>query len=156
MRLWLLRHGQAEPKHTKDSLRALTTQGLGEVTQSAAHLIGRPIDLILSSPYVRAQQTAAQMFLGLDKNPVLQTVKWLTPNTTPQQALHALSSYSAPEILVVSHLPLIGLLASLLEHGHTQQPEEFSTATLLGLEGAAVAAGSFSHVLWFTPQNQTR
>lgn len=58
MKLWLLRHGEAEPHASRDSERRLTAHGRKEVLQSAARLAGLPLDGILASPYVRAQQTA--------------------------------------------------------------------------------------------------
>ncbi|MGH8353342.1 MAG: histidine phosphatase family protein, partial [Pseudomonas sp.] len=58
MRLWLLRHGEAEPQARSDAERALTKHGRKEVLKAAGHLAGRPLAAILASPYVRAQQTA--------------------------------------------------------------------------------------------------
>ena len=58
MKLWILRHGEAEPHARSDAQRNLTEHGREQVRQAAAHLIGQSIDTILVSPYVRAQQTA--------------------------------------------------------------------------------------------------
>ena len=58
MKLWVLRHGQAESHAPTDAQRNLTAHGREEVLGSAAHLIGQSIAAILASPYVRAQQTA--------------------------------------------------------------------------------------------------
>ena len=58
MRLWLLRHGEAEPQAASDAARELTAHGRKEVQQAAAQLAGRPLTAIVASPYVRAQQTA--------------------------------------------------------------------------------------------------
>ena len=41
MRLWLLRHGQAEAEARTDAARELTAHGRGEVRQSIEHLRGR-------------------------------------------------------------------------------------------------------------------
>ena len=47
MKLWVLRHGEAEPYGSRpDSERALTPHGCEEVLRSAAHLIGQPITAI--------------------------------------------------------------------------------------------------------------
>jgi len=58
VKLWVLRHGQAEAHAATDAERNLTAHGREEVLGSAAQLIGKPIDAIIASPYVRAQQTA--------------------------------------------------------------------------------------------------
>ncbi len=63
MQLLLLRSGPAEPKHAwpgEDADRPLSAEGcalVADVAQSLARYPERP-DLIVSSPYVRAQQTA--------------------------------------------------------------------------------------------------
>lgn len=58
MKLWLLRHGEAEPQARRDAERRLTAHGIKEALKSAAQLAGQPLDGILASPYVRAQETA--------------------------------------------------------------------------------------------------
>ena len=59
MKLWVLRHGEAEPRAKTDAERRLTAHGREQVLHSAAYLIGQPLQAIVASPYVRAQQTAA-------------------------------------------------------------------------------------------------
>lgn len=58
MKLWLLRHGEAEAHARSDAQRELTPHGRKEVKQSAGHLPGHGVSKIVASPYVRAQQTA--------------------------------------------------------------------------------------------------
>ena len=59
MKLWVLRHGEAEPRANSDAERRLTAHGREQVLHSAARLLGQPLQAIIASPYVRAQQTAA-------------------------------------------------------------------------------------------------
>lgn len=145
MKLWLLRHGEAQPHAPSDAQRNLTAQGRREVLRSAAHLIGQPIQAILASPYVRAQQTAQLVREALGFEPEIRTVPWLTPDTDPLTALAQLDS--ADNLLLVSHQPLVGNLIGLL-HGGPPQP--MSTASLAELEGdwplaAAMALNSVKH-----------
>ena len=58
MTLWLLRHGEAEARARSDAERPLTERGRKEVRRCAERLRGRPLQYILASPYLRAQQTA--------------------------------------------------------------------------------------------------
>ncbi len=69
MKVWILRHGEAEPQARSDDQRNLTEHGRKQVLRSAAQLIGQPLDAIVASPYVRAQQTAALVHqaLGFEK-----------------------------------------------------------------------------------------
>ncbi len=79
MKLWVLRHGEAEPYGARpDPERALTAHGREEVLRSAAQLIGQPLAAIYASPYLRAQQTAQLVREALGFQPELITVNWLT------------------------------------------------------------------------------
>ncbi|WP_369959386.1 phosphohistidine phosphatase SixA [Pseudomonas benzenivorans] len=142
MRLWLLRHGEAELQAPSDAERALTAHGREEVAQVTVQLQGRLLATILASPYARAQQTAALVRDALGFAGPLLTVPWLTPDGDPRQVLAQLDRYDAGELLLVSHQPLVGALGGLLIHGHRQQPLPMQTASLAELDGELLAAGS--------------
>ncbi|WHS58846.1 phosphohistidine phosphatase SixA [Pseudomonas sp. G2-4] len=143
MKLWVLRHGEAEPHGSRpDPERALTVHGREEVLGSAAQLIGQPLTAIYASPYLRAQQTAQLVREALGFEPELKTVDWLTPDTRPQTVLEHLDDLD--DVLLVSHNPLVGSLLGLLQHGHLQQPEQVQTAGLAELEGDLPLAGAMS------------
>jgi phosphohistidine phosphatase SixA len=64
MKLYLVRHAIAEdrtPDHEDDSMRPLTDKGRDKMRRIASGLksLGVTPDLIVSSPYVRASQTAS-------------------------------------------------------------------------------------------------
>ncbi|MFJ3414623.1 phosphohistidine phosphatase SixA [Pseudomonas protegens] len=139
MKLWVLRHGQAESHAPTDAQRNLTAHGCEEVLGSAAHLIGQPIAAILASPYVRAQQTAQLVREALGFEGEIRTVPWLTPEANPLQVLEQLDSVD--NLLLVSHQPLVGNLIGLLQHGHLRDPQPMNTASLAELEGDWPLAG---------------
>ena len=141
MKVWVLRHGEAQSRARSDAERELTAHGRDEVLKSAVHLTGRAIRRIVASPYVRAQQTAqlVRQSLGFDE-PVM-TVPWLTPDSTPREVLAQLDTLGVDEILLVSHQPLVGELIGVLVHGNAQQAQPMSTASLAELEGEFVIAG---------------
>ena len=141
MKLWVLRHGEAEPYGSRpDSERALTAHGREETLRSAAELIGQPITSIYASPYLRAQQTAELVRDALGFQPDIRTVEWLTPDNRPQAVAEQL--VSVDHALLVSHNPLVGNLLGYLQHGHVQQPEAVKTAGLAELEGDLPLAGA--------------
>ena len=141
MKLWVLRHGEAEPYGTRpDPERALTAHGREEVLHSAAQLIGQPLSAIYASPYLRAQQTAQLVREALGFAAELKTVDWLTPETQPHKVLEYLGDQG--NVLLVSHNPLVGSLLGLLQHGHLQQPEQVQTAGLAELEGDLPPTGT--------------
>jgi len=142
MKVWVLRHGEAEGHARTDAERNLTEHGRAEVLRSAAHLIGQPIKAIIASPYVRAQQTAQLVREVLGFEPEIRTVAWLTPESSPLQVLDHLDTDDT--VLLVSHQPLVGSLISFMQHGHLRQPQAMSTASLAELEGDFPLAGLMS------------
>ncbi|MWV13507.1 phosphohistidine phosphatase SixA [Pseudomonas sp. R-28-1W-6] len=144
MKLWLLRHGEAEPRARSDAERVLTEHGRKEVRHAAKHLRERPLEQILVSPYRRAQQTAELVREKLGLQLPLTTLDWLTPDDDPRQVLRRLDEFTAEELLIVSHNPLLGALAGLLVHGHLQQPFTLHTASLICLGGEFPLAGAMT------------
>lgn len=141
MKLWLLRHGEAEARARTDAERNLTAAGRLEVQTSAAHLQGQPLDVILVSPYVRAQQTAEIVRQALGFTGRVETVPWLTPESDANDAMLYLDRRSEPNILLVTHQPFVGVLGGWLVHGHRDTPLPMATASLAELEGEYLAAG---------------
>lgn len=146
MRLWLLRHGEAQRFAPQDALRVLTEQGRQEVQESAGRLRERPLEAILASPYVRARQTAELVAQALAYTGVVEIQPWLTPDSDPMDALSHLSRRTEAELLVVTHQPFVGALAGLLLNGHRQSPLPMRTAALVGLQGDYLLAGGM-HLL---------
>ena len=142
MKLWVLRHGEAEPHARRDAERELTAHGREQVLHSAARLIGQPLDSILVSPYVRARQTAELVRKTLGFTSGLVTVPWLTPDSEPKFAISKLPDTG--NVLLVSHQPFVGDLISLLLHGNLRQPQPMQTASLVELEGEWPLAGSMT------------
>ena len=144
MKLWILRHGEAQLHARRDAERELTAHGREQVLHSAARLIGEPLDNIFVSPYVRAQQTAELVRKALGFTSELITVPWLTPDSEPKYAASKLPD--SGHVLLVTHQPFVGELISLLQFGHLRQPQPMQTASLAELEGEWPLAGSM-HVL---------
>lgn len=144
MRLWLLRHGEAEPHARTDAERELTRHGRKDVLHSAAQLAGRPLGAILASPYVRAQQTAELVRDALGFRSAIGTAPWLTPDSDPREALNFLAERGEQDLLLVTHNPFVSDLAGLLIHGHRQDPLPMATASLAELEGDLLVPGLMS------------
>jgi len=142
MKLWVLRHGEAEPHGSRphDSERVLTAHGREQVLRSAALLIGQPLTAIYASPYLRAQETAQLVRDALGFEPEIRTVEWLTPETDPDKVAEQLVSVS--NVLLVSHNPLVGHLLSYLQHGAGYPPEKVGTAGLAEISGDELLIGS--------------
>lgn len=141
MKLWLLRHGEAEPCARTDAERALTERGRVEARQSGARLAGYAPQAILTSPYVRARQTADLVSEQLQNAVPCETVAWIVPDADLREALLQLDRRTEQALLLVSHQPFIGELGGFLVHGHRGDPLPMRTGTLVELEGEAIAAG---------------
>jgi phosphohistidine phosphatase len=60
VRVFLVRHAEAAPGEP-DALRSLTTAGEGAARELGARLAAEGLDAVLSSPLLRARQTAEQI-----------------------------------------------------------------------------------------------
>ncbi|UYZ83286.1 phosphohistidine phosphatase SixA [Entomomonas sp. E2T0] len=138
MNLWLLRHGEAEFRITTDAARNLTEHGEQEVLISAQKLQNVPIDIVLHSPYKRAIQTAMLVCKTIGYKGKIQEVDWITPDDNAQLVIKKLDSYEGKNILIVSHQPLLGVLAALLTEGSQHFALPLKTAELVHLEGEAI------------------
>tara|TARA_R110001592_G_scaffold152614_2_gene380249 strand:- start:8862 stop:9332 length:471 start_codon:yes stop_codon:yes gene_type:complete len=141
MKIWLLRHGQAEAMAVSDPQRALTEQGRVEVAVVARLLEEKQLDTILASPYLRAQQTAAIVSRHLARDKGIATAAWLTPEDEPRHVLDFLAERVEQHLLLVSHQPLLGQLISLLVDGHKGTHHPMPTAGLACIEMDFPAAG---------------
>jgi phosphohistidine phosphatase len=119
MRIYLLRHGIAEDAgpRTPDAKRELTDKGrtkLAAILQVARRAGVQP-ELVLSSPLVRAVQTAemAREILGVE-SPVQQT-PLLVPEADPHKVWEELCGLrNLDEVLLAGHEPLLGELSAWL------------------------------------------
>jgi phosphohistidine phosphatase len=146
MKLWILRHGEAQNRARTDAERELTDNGRAEVLSSAASLMGQPLRWIIASPYVRARQTAELVRQALGFSEAVVTVPWLTPDSDPRKVLDNLDLYASDNVLVVSHQPLVGSLIGLAVHASLQQAEPMHTASLAELEADFPLAGAMELV----------
>jgi phosphohistidine phosphatase len=134
MKIFILRHGQAEAYQTSDAVRRLTEKGVADTQQMLSSNLQflSSVKNICASPLVRAKQTAA-IAAQLLKVESLITTSCLEPEANLQDVFSFLESFSETEILLVSHLPLVGILANRL-CGFTQNRIQFNTSSLVGIE----------------------
>jgi len=152
MTVYLLRHAIAEDRSASglDRDRALAPEGverLGNVLRVAAKAGMRP-SLVLSSPYVRARQTAEQAHHFLFcKQPVVLSDAF-TPNGSPRKAWEEIRTFETEEpLLVVSHDPLIsGLFSYLL--GVSEFIHSFKKAGLAKLDFTRTGAKPSAEIQW--------
>jgi phosphohistidine phosphatase len=119
MRLYLFRHGIAEAsaRSGHDADRALTEEGREKVRNVVrrAREGGMWPAIILSSPFVRALETAQISAKVLGHDDKILTSNAFIPDASPEEAWAEIRTHKAePEVMVASHQPLCGALAAFL------------------------------------------
>jgi phosphohistidine phosphatase len=123
MELYIMRHGIAEDvsKTGRDRDRVLTDNGKENSREAGKALrkIGVKFDVIFSSPYPRAWQTAEEVAKAIDQLDLLNELSELGAESTATDALQGISRTvkGHASILVVGHEPILSQLISLLLSG---------------------------------------
>jgi len=118
--LYLIRHGLAEERGDRwpdDTKRPLTEQGVARLRKIARGLAELRItfDVVLTSPLVRARQTAETIAAGLDPRPHIAAAESLAPDGSYAAVMAELEKHGRHDrIAVVGHEPSIGELAARL------------------------------------------
>lgn len=139
MRLFLMRHGEAEPYRLDDASRALTNRGRAIVATKQRHLPA--VDRMVVSPYLRALQTADILVEeGLDVR-----FRKVDERVLPDCALEPIiSELILPNVecqLIVAHNPLLSRLVHRL-CGSDCFGVSLDTADVACLEGDDFFEGS--------------
>jgi len=113
--LVFFRHGIAEPTVTPDRDRPLTEDGIRKTRAAAEGLrkLGIEFESILTSPWLRATQTAAILSEVLLAT-APETVEELAGDRTARELLEALGKRQGRNTLLVGHQPLLGDAVALL------------------------------------------
>ncbi|GAA6167207.1 phosphohistidine phosphatase SixA [Sessilibacter corallicola] len=109
MKLFLLRHGQAEDYCENDAGRKLTARGIAETESIINRKLPELSDAtsIWASPYVRAQQTA-EIVKRCVPDLSIDTTDLLVPDANPQRLAKALETCGVDSLILVTHQPLVG------------------------------------------------
>ena len=149
MNLYLLRHGIAVdpsvPDFAKDAERPLTPKGKRRLRQIAEAMgeLKLSFDLILSSPYARAKQTAEIVAKILKRRKKLKFTDELTPGGNPKSLIQQLNELRPrpKNILLVGHEPYLSKLIALLTAGNTNMEIDLKKGSLCKLEAETLRYG---------------
>lgn len=116
MKLYLVQHGKALSKEV-DPDRPLSDTGRNDIRRLTTFLPGNvDVSRVMHSGKPRARQTAALLATALAPQASVETASGLNPNDPPQALVLQLETQN-DDLLVVSHMPFIGRLGSLLITG---------------------------------------
>lgn len=162
MNLYLFRHGIAVdrglPGNEDDSQRPLTPKGAARIKGIAQAMkrLGIKVDLILSSPYLRAHQTAlivAELY-GIEKD--LHLSENLTPAASPSALIGEMHEFYADalSVLIVGHEPYLGALAGTLLAGNEQVALTFKKGGLCKFSIDELVYGRCATLDWLITPKQ--
>lgn len=164
MDLYILRHGIATASGTPtpggDSQRRLTAEGKVKLRRAARGMraLELSFDLILTSPFLRASETAeiAAEVLGLEKQIVVSEA--LAADGNPKELLDQLKKdyRKRKSILLVGHEPYLGRLISLLISGDTAIAITLKKGGLCKLASASPHYGRCASLEWLLTPGQLR
>lgn len=135
MRLYLIRHGQALDPDV-DPSRPLSEAGRNEALLLGAHLRGLSLEIpeVWHSGKTRAQQTASIVCEAAQIHTKLTEKPGLAPNDSPEPVAEEMAVRES-DLCIVSHLPFLPALASLLTSGgRAEHPWAFVPCSMLCLE----------------------
>ncbi|HEY7292095.1 MAG TPA: phosphohistidine phosphatase SixA [Vicinamibacterales bacterium] len=155
--LYLVRHGLAEERGDKwpdDTKRPLTSDGMSRMKKAARGLdrLGVQFDVILSSPLVRARQTADILSAELDDHPPIVNTDALAPGCDFTALVEALDKHARRgRIALVGHEPGIGELAARLIG--SRHPVEFKKGAVCRIDLDELPPGGPGDLRWLlTPK----
>lgn len=147
MLIYLLRHGTAEDAGPgiRDHERALTDEGWKKLRRAVPTwktLCTSP-DVLLVSPFRRAQETASVFVEALHCSKALRTETCLTPESGIQTAMSLIEAeqHSGTKcVALVGHEPHLGYLLGLLLTGHPRLPVPLKKGMLVAVETESTAS----------------
>jgi len=132
MHIYFLRHGDAssDSRHSDDK-RPLTKLGEHQaaLVGSLLHRMNIVVDIVISSPLKRTQETAAIVISKTHKRQI-DTSELLVNGSDPRQLFEKLNKLRVPSVLLVGHEPYLSETISLLIGGNRKVEIEMRKCSL--------------------------
>jgi phosphohistidine phosphatase len=158
--LYLIRHGIAEERGDAwpdDAKRPLTDEGIARMRKAARGLaeLGTTFDVILTSPLVRAKQTAEIVADTFETRPPIIVTEALSPDGAYGALFLELEKQARrSRIALVGHEPGIGELGARLVGA--RQPFEFKKGAVCRIDVDALPPDGAGTLRWFAPSRFLR
>lgn len=162
MNLYILRHGIAEENSSlvpgSDRERRLTTEGKKKMRRIAKSMRAMELDfdLILSSPYLRAHETAQIVAKVFSLEKLLELSPALAADGNPKQLIDELKQNyrKRGHVLLVGHEPYMSRLISLLISGDASIAVTLKKGGLCKLSVKAWRHGRCASLEWLLTPSQ--
>jgi phosphohistidine phosphatase len=159
--LYLVRHAIAAergPNYPDDRERPLTSEGIARFKQAVQGLKGLDvgIDLVLTSPVVRAKHTAELLVAGLANKPRIEQLDALSPGARLPGVLEAITKYAKRyrRLALVGHEPGMGEIAAKLLQARGVIEFKKGAVCCIELDGAMPAGPGV--LRWLLPPRALR
>jgi phosphohistidine phosphatase len=159
--LYLVRHAIAAergPNYPDDRERPLTSEGVTRFKQTVEGLreLGVAVDLVLTSPLVRAKHTAELLVSGLSNKPRLEDLAALAPGGRLPAVIEAITKYAKRyrRIALVGHEPDMGEIAAKLLQARGTIEFKKGAVCCIELDGAMPAGPGV--LRWLLPPRALR
>lgn len=153
MRVYILRHAIAADRGSAayvDDDRPLTEEGQEKMAKAAKGMTSliADIDVILTSPLIRAHETAKIAARALRAENKVQVCKELSSGASLKNLMTLLSKYRGlNSIMLVGHEPDLGFIASFLL-GSDSSIIEFKKGSLCCIEVSTIPPRSKGTLIW--------
>jgi phosphohistidine phosphatase len=162
MNIYILRHGIAVdpgmPDFLHDADRPLTPKGERKLQDIAKAMLALELsfDVILSSPYVRARQTAELIAEAFGARKKVEFTESLTPGGSPKKLVDLIRRLEpAPEnVLLSGHEPYLSAFISLLISGDPGLQIVMKKGGLCKLTVESLKAGRCAVLEWLLTPRQ--
>ena len=149
MRITLIRHAEAGDDAPRDEARALTERGRQDARRLGRGLARRKVELslIVTSPLVRAVQTAEIVAAALAYRGRVLVTDSLIPEAPASQVVGFLASLSrdleaATSIALVAHEPILSAVAAALTQRPRHPPLKKAEALRIRMAGGPEGKGT--------------
>jgi len=160
MELYILRHGIAvdrgTPGYKRDGDRPLTPEGEEKMREIAESMLGMDLkfDLILTSPYVRAERTAHIVGRELDEE--VNYSDFLKPGGNALELIAEINDEKPQRVLLVGHEPDLSQFVSVLVTGGSDALIELKKGGLCKLTTDKLVFGRCATLNWLLTPKQLR
>ena len=160
LEIYLVRHAVAAergPKYPDDRSRPLTPEGVKRFRESVKGLskFGVEIDIVLTSPLVRARDTATLLASALKPKPSIEQVEALAPGGRHVAIVEAIKAAKRQRrIALVGHEPDLGEFAARLLG--SRGGVEFKKGAICLIDVDSATPGGPGTLRWFLPPRALR
>lgn len=158
--IYLVRHAIAAErgeKYPDDTVRPLTRDGIARMRKASGGFatLDPKVEVILSSPLVRARRTAEILATVLGPDIAVEMCDELSPGQSPAGVARALTAHASRHVVaLVGHEPDLGELAARLLG--MRGPIEFKKGAMCAIELKALPPTGPGSLRWFVPPKMLR